>query len=549
MLTRVAGLLGSKHLMAVNNAPERGRMPSDLSKNIWRQGSPLLALALASCNALPGVDLAPNYTPPEFIVPASWHGASPFVEARPSDAEIRSDWWKLFRDPVLDRLEQQAMVSNPDLQATAERFVQARDIMMGIQSRLYPRLGLGFGASDNKQSQAALFRAPDSPIHDPSVYDTGIASWEPDFWYAIRNETRAQIYRAEQRAAEYALARLSVQAEIASDYFTLRGLDAQQGIYKQSIDYYKKSLAIVNEQYMGKIASELDVARAKALLSNTEAKQLEVQGEREVVEHALAVLVNMAPASFKIEAAPGLRVIPLRIPRKLPSTLLERRPDISAMEREMARANREIGVAKAAFFPRVEFRLDGGFEDHGINLIKLANSFWSYGSTISLPIFEGGLRRAQLQQSWSIYRETEDKYRSIVLNAFREVENGLSLTNRLNAAAKKLDETVAATQKTQELTMDLFRGGLGSSLDLIYAQVATLTARIDSVQVKTRVLKACVDLIRALGGGWDRGKLPTDDEIQPFGPLQYDFAEKPAPAGGIDVSLDNPNNDLTQPAR
>lgn len=522
-------------------------MPLIICRNIRRAGASLLALTLASCNALPGVDLAPGYAPPEFVVPASWRGASPFVEAKPSDAEMRSDWWKLFHEPVLDRLEQQAMVANPDLQATAERFVQARDIMMGIQSRLYPRLGLGFGASDNKQSQAALFRAPDSPIYDTSVYDTGIASWEPDFWFAIRNETRAQIFRAEQRAAEFALARLSIQAEIASDYFTLRGLDAQLGIYRQSIEYYKKSLGIVNEQFLGKIASELDVARAKALLSSTEAKQLEVQGEREVVEHALAVLVNSAPASFKVEAVQGLRVSPLKIPRTLPSTLLERRPDIAAMEREMARANREIGVAKAAFFPRVEFRLDGGFEDHGMNLVKLANSFWSYGSAISMPIFEGGLRRAKLQQSWSVYRETEDKYRSTVLNAFREVENGLSLTNRLNAASRKLDETVAATQKTQELTMDLFRGGLGSSLDLIYAQVATLTARIDLVQIKTKVLKARVDLVRALGGGWDRGKLPSDDEIQPFDALQYDFAEKPVPAGGVDVSLGNANNDLTQP--
>jgi len=518
-------------------------------KKCGRYVSLVSASILSGCNALPGVDLAPAYEPPEFIVPASWHGSSPFVEAKPSDAEIRADWWKLFREPVLDKLETQAMAANPDLQAAAERFMQARDIMMKAQSRLFPQLGLGFGASSNKQSERALFRAPDEPIYDTSVSDTGLASWEPDFWYAIRNATRAQTYRAERRAAEYALARLSLQAEIASDYFTLRGYDAQIATYKQSIDYYRQSLAIVNEQFMGKIASELDVARAKAILTGTEAKLFEIQGEREVVEHALAILVNTAPASFKVAPSGVFKVMPLKIPRRIPSTLLERRPDIAGAEREMAQANREIGIARAAFFPKVEFRLDGGFEDHGMNLVRLANSFWSYGSAISLPVFEGGLRRAQLQQSWSVYREKEDKYRSTVLNAFREVENGLSLTKRLNAAARKLDETVAANLQTQNLTMDLFRGGLGSSLDLIYAQVATLTARIDAVKVKTRLITSTVDLVRALGGGWNRGKLPEDSEIEPFGPLQYENLSAAQPAGGIAVSAENnpANNNLTQP--
>ncbi len=511
-----------------------------------RRGTLLFAAALSGCNALPGVDLAPPYEPPNFVVPANWRGSSPFVEARPSDAEMRSDWWKLFRDPKLNELEEQALAANPDLQAAAERFIQARDVMMKAQSRLYPHLGLGLGASDNKELENALFRGPDNPIYDTSVADAGIASWEPDFWYAIRNETRAQVYRAEQRAADYALARLSMEAEIASDYFSMRGLDAELGIYKQSIDYYKQSLAMVNEQFDHKLASELDVARAKNLLYTTEAKQLEVQGEREVVEHALAILVNTAPASFRVAPVETLKVVALKTPKIFPSTLLERRPDIAGMEREMARANREIGIATAAFFPRVEFRLAGGFEDHGINLVKLANSFWSYGAAVSMPIFQGGLRRAQLQKSWSAYRETEDKYRSTVLNAFREVENGLSLTRRLDESAKKLDASVAAATQTQNLTMELYKGGLGSSLDLIYAQVATLTARVDQVRIKARLLRSTVDLIRSLGGGWDRGKLPDDEEIQPFTPLQYDIQAKPQPVGDVDTAQSPADTNLTK---
>jgi NodT family efflux transporter outer membrane factor (OMF) lipoprotein len=505
-------------------------------------------LLLAGCNSMPGVDLAPAYEPPEYVVPASWRGASPFVEARPSDAEIRTEWWRLFHDPALDRLEDQAMIANADLHAAAERFVQARDLMMKARSRMLPQLNLGFDASDNKESEAALFRGPLNPIYDTSVSDRAGASWEPDFWYAIRNETAAKTYLAQQKAAEFALARLSIQAEIATDYFTLRGYDAQTDIYNQSIAYYKQSLDIVNERYAGKIASELDVARAKSLLFSTEAKALEVTGEREVAEHALAILVNTAPASFRIKPASNLRIPALKVPRQFPSTLLERRPDIAAAEREMAQANREIGVARAAFFPKVEFRIDGGFEDHGINLVKLANSFWAYGSSVSMPVFDGGLRRAQLQRSWSVYRETEDRYRSTVLNAFREVEDGLSLTNRLSASAKKLDSAVAAAMQTQNLTMDLYKGGLNSSLDLIYAQVATLTARIDSAQVKTRVLKSSVDLVRALGGGFDRGRLPGDGEVQPFDALQYQGLEKPAPAGGIDVPAEDnaQHNDLAR---
>ncbi len=181
--------------------------------------------------------------------------------------------------------------------------------------------------------------------------------------------------------------------------------------------------------------------------------------------------------------------------------------------------------------------------------MSLANSFWSYGATVSLPVFQGGLRRAQLQQSWSAYRETEDRYRSTVLNAFREVENNLSLTGQLTLAANRQDAAVGATFKAQNLTTELYQGGLASSLELIYAQVATLTARIESVQIKAELLQSSVGLIRALGGGWNRNQLPTDEQIQPFGTFQYVNLNKPAPLKGIDVNADNNaiHNDLTKP--
>jgi outer membrane protein, multidrug efflux system len=512
----------------------------------------LLVLSLTACaNGFPAADLAPSYQPPEYVVPASWHGQSPFVEAKPSDEELRPDWWKLYDDPVLNNLIDQAMAANPDLEAAAERFLQARDMMMKARSQYLPRLGLGFGASDNRASVNALFFPRDIGQQASTVSLGGLASWEPDFWSALRNATRIETYRAEERAAEYGLARLSLQAEIGTNYWLLRGYDAQVAIYTQSIDLYKRSLDIVRAQFAGAIASALDVARVESLLFTTETQLARVQAQRQVTEQAIAILVNMAPASFTIKArtADDLRVASFAVPRVLPSTLLERRPDIARMERQMAQANRAIGIARAAFFPDVRFRVGGGFEDVGFNLISLANSFWSYGASISLPVFQGGLRRAQLQQSWSAYRETEDRYRATVLNAFREVENNLSLTSQLTLAANRQDAAVGATFKAQNLTTELYQGGLASSLELIYAQVATLTARIESVQIKAELLQSSVGLIRALGGGWNRQQLPNDDQIQPFGTFQYVNLNKPSPVKGIDVNAENNtiHNDLTKP--
>lgn len=518
----------------------------------WRSSLLLLAFSLSACSGdwLPHVDLAPPYQPPQYVVPASWHGESPFVEANPSDGELRGDWWKLYDDPVLNRLEEQAMAANPDLQAAAERFVQARDVMMQVRSQRIPQVGLGGKAADSRNHVDPLRIPGDLQITGPIAAGAGLASWEPDFWSAIRNRTLVETYRAEERAADWGLARLSLQAELAADYFTLRGLDAQAAIYTQSIDLYKNSLALVKAQFAGAIASALDVARVESLLFSTETKYAQIQGQRQVTEQAIAILVNMAPANFTIKPVDDLRMAKFTIPRSIPSSLLERRPDVAAMERRMAEANRAIGIARAAFFPDVRFAADGGILDAGFDIAKLTAAFWSYGASVSLPVFQGGYRRAQLQRSWSAYRETEDLYRSTVLNAFREVENGLSLTNRLTAAAERQDAAVGATRKTQNLTTELYQGGLASSLELIYAQVQTLLARIDLVQIKAELLRSSVALLRALGGGFNRNQLPADEEIQPFGTFQYVNLNKPKPAAGIDVNADNNsiNNDLTKPS-
>ncbi|TGM13004.1 efflux transporter outer membrane subunit [Leptospira selangorensis] len=509
-----------------------------------------LAVLLVSCLNGPAFDLAPKYLSPEYVVPDSWSGSGPFVKANPSEGEaIQADWWKLFNDPVLNQLEEQAITANPDLQAAAERFVQARDAMLKVRSQLIPHLGVGLSGSNNRQSDNRLFRGAGEANQEGTASLGGIASWEPDFWSSIRNSTRAQIYNAQSVAADFALARLSLQAELAADYFTFRGLNAQDTTYRQSIEFYEQSLNLVNERYKGGIAPELDVQRAQYLLSSTQAKRLDIQAKMRVTENAIAILLNRAPTGFNIPPVEEVHVVAFKVPTTLPSTLLERRPDIASMERKMAIANRNIGIARAAFFPNISFSGGGGFEG-GVNLVQLSNSFWSYGSTVSLPIFQGGYRRAQLQQAWSAYRETEDVYRSTVLNAFREVENGLTETTFMSQQSQRQDQAVEAAAQVQNMTMALYKGGLSNSLELIYAQVNTLEARIDAILVKTELNRASVRLIRALGGGWKNTQLPADDEIQPFNIFDFSNSKKPDAAGGIDVNADDDNSqnkNLTAP--
>ncbi|MCB1193477.1 MAG: efflux transporter outer membrane subunit [Leptospiraceae bacterium] len=509
---------------------------------------PIFVTILTSCLSGPAIDLAPEYKTPKYVVPDSWHGSGPFVKAKPSEGKLRPDWWKLYKDPVLNKLEKEAMKVNPKLEAAAERFNQARYEMLKVRSQLIPNIGLGIGGSNNKQSSDSLFRGIGEPNRESTVSVAGLASWEPDFWSKIRNRTKMQIYNAEQLAAEYSLVRLSLQAELASDYFTLRGLDAQDAMYSLSIKYYKKTQDIVKKRFSTGIVPKLDVLRANYMLANTKAKRLDIQNKRQVTLHAIAILVNRSPSTFSIKPKDKLLVANFKIPTKLPATLLERRPDIAAMERQMAQANRSIGIAKAAFFPNVSFGANGGYEAIS-HLFSASHSFWSYGSLVSLPFFQGGYRRAQLQKSWSAYRETEDLYRSTVLNAFREVENALTQTNFLSKQAKQQDIAVDAALKTQDMTMELYKGGLGNSLDILYAQETTLAARINAITVKTDLLRATTALIRALGGGWNRNQLPVDDEIQPMDIFQYRKLGKPKPAGHTNVNAEDNSvhNNLTKP--
>lgn len=497
-----------------------------------------LALAGGSALSLAGLsacDMAPTYKPPTFVVPASWHGQAPFAVANPADKTLPTDWWTLLRDDELNALEERLTTSNPTLQAAAERFIQARALVVKARSALLPHIGIGAGATDNKQSADRLFRYKGETTATDEEYH-GLASWEPDFWSEIRNRVRAQKQFAQQKAADFAMSRLSLQAELASDYVQLRGYDAQIAIYKQSIGYYQKALDITKVQLQNQAAPRLDVMRAETQLYSTQAAELDIEAARQVTEHAIAILTNASPSTFHIDATQVLGFRQPNIPAGIPSTLLQRRPDIASAEREMAQANREIGIARAAFYPHVTFVAGGGFAQNGFDLANLANSLWMYGAHFELPIFEGGLRRAELQHSWSAYRETVDDYRAKVLDAFREVEDGLSQTNRLDKENEALKRAVKAALETQKMTMTLYQGGVGTYLEAIFSQVQTLETRINQVEIATRLYQADVSLIRSLGGGWDVKSLPTMDQTLSITPLQYDGLHHPKPVGGVTVS-------------
>jgi multidrug efflux system outer membrane protein len=481
---------------------------------------PVTAALLST--ALSGCDLAPIYHPPNPILPATYHGTGPFVVAQPQDQLPRGPWWHVFGDPVLSDLEQRVDVNNPTLQAAAEAYTQARDIAAEARAGLYPQIASQVLLSENKQSAHRVFRVGDTgPNIEPNNQIDSTLSWEPDFWWSIRNETKSAKAAAQATAAELATARLGLETELASDYMVLRGLDAQHVVYAQTIASYRTAVSITQMRLAGKIASGLDVQRAENQLAAAEALDTDVIALRAVLVHAIAVLAGVVPGTLEVAPAAAdatpLQVPP--IPAGVPSALLQRRPDIAQAERMMASANAQIGVARAAFYPNINISAISGIEDTGFNLVSLPNSLWTIGAMATLPLFEGGLRRAELQQSWSRLNQAADTYRATVLTAFQQVEDGLVLTEALGTEAAEQQAAVQAAQRAQSMSLTLYTGGLSDYLDVTVAQIAALTAEIAETEVTTRRLQAVVGLVTALGGGWSTADLPTPDQTLPFNPL------------------------------
>jgi NodT family efflux transporter outer membrane factor (OMF) lipoprotein len=478
---------------------------------------------------LSGCELAPVYDPPHFILPASYQGSGPFRVAHPDEAlSPRGDWWTLFGDEQLNQLEDQLGRANPTLQAAADAYGQARSLAAEAQSALSPHVNASAGMSENKSSVNRLFRNPTSPapIRESSNQIGVAASWEPDFWHALRNSAHAQKRLAQASAADVATARLSLQAELANDYVAVRGLDAQLEVLRQSIVSYQAAAEVARLRTRGEIASGLDLARALSQLDSAQAQETETRLQRDLMQHAVAVLIGEMPSTFSIAPISEFRLTPPKLPTGVPSELLQRRPDIASAERQMASANASIGVSRAAFYPNVTFNLAGGFEDSGFNLLSLPNSLWSVGAGAVMPLFDAGLRRAQLRHSWAQYAQTRDNYRATVLAAFQEVEDGLSQTQRL--VTEDTQEHEASDQAAQALSIStmLYKDGLDNYLSVAVAQVQALDTQLTEVRLRIRQTQAAVSLIRALGGGWTVQGLPDEKQT-----LQFTESDYGVPAG------------------
>ena len=479
---------------------------------IKSMGSGLLASMLL---ALAGCAVGPAYQRPAVDTPKAFKEAflSPqeaqrWKAAQPSDAVERGKWWTIFADADLNALQEQAMEANQSLKAAAARVKQARALQRGAQADELPRLDAAFGPTRQRASNASQGLSADAPNSPTTLWraQAGV-SYEADLFRRVASTVDAATADAQQSAALLRSVQLALQADVAQGYFLVRRLDTEQELYRSTVALRQKTLDLVQRRLAAGDIGELDVARAKSELAAAKSESLGIARQRAVAEHALAILLGKTPSEFSLAARPLQRVA-LGIPAGLPSSLLERRPDVAAAERAMAAANARIGAAQAAFFPRLDITGAFGYESS-----QLGDLFqWSsraflvgplVGAMMSLPIFDGGQRQAGLDRARAKYEEDVAVYRQTVLNAFREVEDGLSNLRILGEQGDVQEAAVQSAARAARLSQVQYREGSVSYLDVIDADRMVLQQRRVAVQLDGERASAAVALIRAIGGGWD----------------------------------------------
>lgn len=456
---------------------------------------------LAAATALAGCSMAPPYRPPAVEPPPAFKEMGPWTAATPA-LPAGGDWWTAFGDPALDGLERQVATANPTLQGALGRYRQARAYLGEIRSDLLPRVEASTEVTQNRQSNNRPLRSSSQPDFYAADTIGGSISWDLDLWGRLGN--RAAAGRAEVQATgdDLAAIRLALEAQLALHYVQLRGLDAKAKLLTATVDAYRQADDLIQRRFKGGIASGIDVARSGTQLADARAQLADIAAARALVEHVIASLVGQPASSFALPPADGQPSIPT-IPAGVPSTLLQRRPDVAAAERRMFEANAGIGVARAAFFPSIGLGASGGFQNTALaDLVSAPNLFWSVGPSAILSIFDGGRRRARLAQAHAGWLQATANYRERVLQAFQDVEDSLAQLRHFADEAQAEADAVRLAGETERLALNRYEKGVVTYLDVSTAQATALQVRRKALDLQTQRLEASIRLIRATGGGW-----------------------------------------------
>jgi NodT family efflux transporter outer membrane factor (OMF) lipoprotein len=445
---------------------------------------------------------------PTAEVPSAYKESGDWKTAEPSDAISKGKWWEVYQDKQLDELEDQVSISNQSLKVAQARFQEARAAVRISRSALFPNATAGVSITQFHQSSNRPLFSSSSKKNYTDYQIPFDASYEADVWGRVRRTVEASRSEAQASSADLANVELSLRAELALDYFQLRGLDAQKHLLDSTVVSFEKALELTKNRYSGGLASAVDVAQAQTILETTRAQDIDLGVQRSAFEHAIAVLIGKPAAEFSLQPMP-LTVPPPPLPEGLPSQLLERRPDIAAAERRVREANAQIGVARAAYFPLITLSGTGGFESAVIStLVQGPSGFWSLGGAAVETIFDAGRRRGVTQQALAAYDQNVANYRQTVLTAFQDVEDNLAALRILQDEALTENAAVASAEHSVALSVNRYKGGIANYLEVTTAQSAALADERTAVDILTRRMTASVLLIKAIGGGWNVSQIP-----------------------------------------
>ncbi|WP_414479217.1 efflux transporter outer membrane subunit [Pseudomonas luteola] len=482
-------------------------------------------LGLALALAVGGCTVGPDYQRPQVTTPIAFKHAEGWQMAKPSDAIKRGQWWEVYGDSTLDGLMQRLENSNQTLAQYEAQYRQARALVRQARASFLPavtgsagatRSGQGGGSSSSYQYQTSTGTTVTLPQGTSSAttsnsYTTSLGvSWELDLWGSIRRSVESQTGSAQASVAELASTKLSLQSELAQNYLQLRVLDAQQRLLDATVQAYERSLRVTENQYRAGMTTRSDVAQATTQLKSTQADAIDLKYQRAQLENAIAVLIGVPPSEFSLAAVERVPTVP-GIPASVPSELLQRRPDIAQAERQVMSANAQIGVAKAAYYPTLSLTASGGYRNSQWgNLVSTPNRYWSIGPAFDLTLFDFGARRAQVEQAEASYDQTVAQYRQAVLNGFKEVEDYLVELDVLNQESGVRQEALDSARESLRLAENQYRAGLIDYLDVVTLQTTALNNERTNLTLLGSRLVTSVQLIAAMGGGWDAVELQQD---------------------------------------